>query len=60
MNFSFLPKYYNFFIIGAKNTVLLAIFTVILGVVLGVFLALMKISRNKILNFISTDRKSVV
>lgn len=60
MNFSFLPKYYNFFIIGAKNTVLLAIFTVILGVVLGVFLALMKISRNKILNFVSTAYIEVI
>ncbi len=60
MNFSFLPKYYNFFIIGAKNTVLLAIFTVVLGVILGVFLALMKISRNKILNFISTAYIEVI
>jgi len=54
MNFSFLPKYYPFFIVGAKNTVLLAFFTVALGVVLGVLLALMKISKNKLFNFIST------
>lgn len=60
MNFSFLPKYYTFFIAGAKNTVLLAIFTVALGVVLGVFLALMKISRNKILNLISTAYIEVI
>lgn len=60
MNFSFLPKYYTFFITGAKNTVLLAIFTVALGVVLGVFLALMRISKNKILNFISATYVEVV
>lgn len=60
MNFSFLPKYYTFFIAGAKNTVLLAIFTVLLGVILGVFLALMKISKNRILNFISSAYIEVI
>ncbi|ABW17750.1 amino acid ABC transporter permease [Alkaliphilus oremlandii] len=60
MNFSFLPKYYQFFIIGAKNTVLLAFFTVALGVVLGIFLALMRISKNKILNFIGTAYVEII
>lgn len=60
MNFSFLPKYYKFFIIGAKNTVLLAFFTVALGVVLGIFLALMRISKNKILNFIGTAYVEII
>ncbi|QUH19564.1 amino acid ABC transporter permease [Alkaliphilus sp. B6464] len=60
MNFSFLPKYYTFFINGAKNTVLLAFFTVALGVVFGVFLALMRISKNKVLNFISTAYVEVI
>ncbi|WP_427339803.1 amino acid ABC transporter permease [Caloranaerobacter sp. DY30410] len=55
MDFSFLAKYYMFFIDGVKNTVLLAIFSVCLGVVFGVFLALMKISKNRIFNIISTS-----
>lgn len=55
MDFSFLTKYYMFFISGVKNTVLLAVFSVYLGVVFGVFLALMKISKNRIFNIISTS-----
>lgn len=45
MDFSFLPKYYMFFLNGAKITLLLSLFTVILGVILGVILALMRLSR---------------
>jgi len=52
LDFSFLSKYYLFFLNGAKFTVVLAIFTVIFGVILGVILALMRISNNKLLNFI--------
>ncbi|MDF2524845.1 MAG: artQ2 [Clostridiales bacterium] len=54
MDFSFLPKYYQFFINGAVNTILLAAFTVILGVILGMILALLRISKNPILKFVST------
>lgn len=53
LNFSFLSKYYMFFLNGAKFTIILAIFTVLFGVVLGVVLALMRISKNKPLNFVS-------
>jgi len=60
MDFSFLPKYNNFFITGAKNTILLAFFTVALGVVFGIFLALMRISKNKLLNFIATAYIEVI
>ncbi|MFL0248132.1 amino acid ABC transporter permease [Candidatus Clostridium stratigraminis] len=52
MDFSFLPKYYMFFLNGVRYTIVLAIFTVIFGVILGVILALMRISNNKLLNFI--------
>lgn len=55
MNFSFLSEYYMFFINGAKNTVLLAFFTVCFGVVLGVILALMRLSRNPVLKTVSTS-----
>lgn len=54
MNFDFLPKYYLFFLNGAKFTLLLAFFTVLFGVLLGLFLAMMRISKSKFLNFIST------
>lgn len=54
MNFSFLSKYSGFFIEGAQYTVIIAFFTVILGSVLGLFLSLMKLSKNKILKFIAS------
>ena len=53
MDFSFLPKYYLFFINGAKFTIFLAFFTVLIGFVLGVVLALMRLSNKKILNIIA-------
>lgn len=52
MDFSFLSKYYMFFLNGVRFTIVLAIFTVIFGVILGIILALMRISNNKLLNFI--------
>jgi arginine/lysine/histidine transport system permease protein len=54
MDFSFMSEYYSFFIDGAIFTIILAIFTVIFGVMLGVVLALLRISKNKLLNFIGT------
>lgn len=54
MDLSFIVKYQDFYISGAKNTVLIAAFTVLLGVVLGIVLALMKLSKNPVLKFVST------
>lgn len=54
MDFSFLNKYYFFFINGAENTILLAFFTVLLGTVFGTGLALLKLSKNKIARLIAT------
>ncbi len=54
MDFTFLTKYYMFFIAGAKNTVILAAFSVCLGVVIGIFLALMKLSKNRFFYSIAT------
>ena len=39
---------------GAKLTISLTTFTVILGVILGVFLALGKISKNRVINKIAS------
>lgn len=55
MSFSFLNKYYNFFITGTENTIFLAIFTVLLGVILGTCLALMKLSKNKVAKIIAAS-----
>jgi arginine/lysine/histidine transport system permease protein len=49
-----MSKYYSFFLEGAVFTIILAIFTVLFGVLLGVVLALLRISKNKVLNFIAT------
>jgi His/Glu/Gln/Arg/opine family amino acid ABC transporter permease subunit len=46
LDFSFLQKYYGFFIDGTFITLYLSFFGVICGVVLGIFLALMKLSKN--------------
>ena len=54
MDFSFLSKYYMFFLIGAKNTILIAFFVVLFGVIIGVILALMKISSNKLFNILAS------
>lgn len=50
MDFGFLSQYYNFFIDGAKITVILAFFTVLFGVLFGMILALMKLSNGNILS----------
>ncbi|MCT4583900.1 MAG: amino acid ABC transporter permease [Peptostreptococcaceae bacterium] len=55
MDFSFLNNYYGFFINGTKITILLAFFTVIFGLVLGTFLSLMKLSKNKLISLIATS-----
>lgn len=53
MDFSFLPKYQNFFLNGMRYTLILAFFTVILGSLFGLFIALMRMSSNKVLKGVS-------
>ncbi|HCL4546982.1 amino acid ABC transporter permease [Clostridium botulinum] len=55
MDFSFLSKYYSFFTNGAKYTIILAFFTVVIGTMLGLLLSLMKLSKNKILKYIAVS-----
>ena len=50
----FLIEYKMFYISGVQNTLLLAVFAVFFGVMLGVVLALMKLSKKKILKAIAT------
>jgi polar amino acid transport system permease protein len=53
VDFSYLQKYYGFFINGTIITLLISFFGVILGVLLGVVLALMKLSKNTLLKSFS-------
>ncbi len=55
MNFSFLREYYGFFIDGASITLFLSFFGVALGIILGVLLALMKLSKNLLLKTFSSS-----
>ncbi len=60
MDFSFLQKYYGFFIDGTITTLLLSFFGVAFGVLLGVVFALMKLSKNPLLKSFSAAYIEVV
>ena len=51
---SFLKTYYPLYISGAIATILVSLFTVLIGTAIGVVVALMKLSRFKIVRFISS------
>ena len=53
MNFSFLPKYYKFFISGTGYTLAISALTVIFGLLGGLALSLMKTSNHKVLKAIA-------
>ena len=52
-NFSFLPKYGAFFVQGVEYTLMLAIVSVSLAVIPAMLLALMRLSRNKVVKTMS-------
>ena len=52
-NFSFLPKYASFFIRGVEYTLLLSVVSVAMAVLPALALALMRLSKNKIIHGIS-------
>ncbi|AEE16057.1 amino acid ABC transporter permease [Treponema brennaborense] len=54
MNFSFLSRYWSFYLIGAKNTILLSLIAVALGTCFGMLLAMCRISKNRGLRFLGT------
>ena len=58
LNFEFLDKYFPMFIQGAGTTILLAACTVILGVLLGLFLCLFRLSNFKPLRFLTRFKGS--
>jgi polar amino acid transport system permease protein len=54
VNFSFLARYWPFYVTGAKNTILLAIFSVVIGTVIGMLIALMRLSKHRVPRYVST------
>ena len=53
MDFSFLGVYYNYFLSGTVVTLIISLLTVLMGTILGIFLALMKLSASRILRGIA-------
>lgn len=51
---SFIEKYGSFFIKGVKNTILISLVGVVLGSILGAFIALMKLSKFKPLSWFAS------
>lgn len=60
MDFSYLNNYYGFFLNGTAITLLLSIFGITFGALIGVLFALMKLSKNKLLKSFSTAYIEVV
>ncbi|MDQ1909129.1 amino acid ABC transporter permease [Paenibacillus sp. GD4] len=60
MNFDFMDKYYMFFLNGAKATLILSILTVLFGVVLGMVVAMMRMSRFSVLRYIAVAYIEVI
>ncbi len=55
MNFEFLSTYWMYYVEGLKITVIYAIFSVLFGIILGVALALMKLSKLRVLRGIAVS-----
>lgn len=53
MDFSFITKYADLYLTGTRNTILLALLAVLIGVVLGLGLALMRRSRFRLIKFVA-------
>lgn len=51
--FALLQKYYPFYLSGIKTTILLSLFSLIIGLVLGTVLSIMRLSKVKVLSIIS-------
>lgn len=53
MDFSFLAKYWPFFVQGIGITLLLAVFTVLFGTILGALFGMMRLSKSKLVKAIA-------
>ncbi len=54
MNFTFLDKYSGYFFKGTEITIVLAVFAVLFGTILGLALTLLRRSKFKVISFIAT------
>lgn len=52
-NFSFLPKYWTMFVQGIEYTLLLSVFAVLLAIIPAMLLAILRLSKNKVIRFLS-------
>ena len=55
LKFTFLERYYSFYLRGLSMTLQLAIFAVLFGTVFGIIIGLMRISKNKPMALISSS-----
>ncbi|GCF92326.1 glutamate ABC transporter permease [Enterococcus florum] len=53
MDFSFLDRYLSYFVSGTGITILISLVTVVLGSLIGLIMALMKLSKKKPLNWLA-------
>lgn len=60
MNFSFLHEYGPYFLLGTVNTVVLAAFTVLIGSIIGLFIAMLRLSHHKPLSLLATAYIEVI
>lgn len=54
MNFTFLEKYFGYFVKGAEITIVLAFFAVLFGTILGLGITLLRRSKFKVIEFLGT------
>ena len=52
-NFSFLPKYWTMFVQGIEYTLLLSVFAVLLAIIPAMLLAILRLSKNKVVRFLT-------
>ncbi len=60
MNFDFLKVYYPLYIEGTITTLTVSFFTVTLGTLIGITLAIMKLSKNDLLKFVASSYIEIV
>ena len=54
MNFSFLPKYLPYFVQGTLSTLIISALTVVFGSIIGMIVALLKLSKSRILRVVTS------
>lgn len=60
MRFDFLARYWQFYLIGAKNTILLALLAVVTGVLIGLVLAVFRVSKYRPLRLVGTTYVEII